>query len=341
MTRIISFLTAFFLLSPATAKPFVDAAGRTVEIPATVNRVLAAGPPAQVMIYVLAPEKLVGWVREPTAAEKEFLAPPARDLATIGRLTGRGNTANLETILAAKADLIVDVGTVDDTFASLADRIQQQTGVPYILVDGRFPNSAASLRTLGAVLGVEARGDELARDAEATFAELAKRAALPADKRTRVYYGRGPKGLETGMGGSINAELIEVAGGINVAAAAGNGGLTTVSLEQVLSWKPDVILALDPAFQAGVLQDPLWASVPAVKNKKVFRAPAVPFGWFDFPPGINRLIGLRWLDAVLYPDRASGDLRKMTRDFYSRYYHVALTDAQLDTLLRDALKPPA
>lgn len=341
MLRILVLLTIFAAATlPVAARPFTDAAGRTVEIPDNITRVLAAGPPAQVLIYVLAPDKLVGWVREPSAAEKEFLTPQARALPTIGRLTGRGNTANLETILAAKADLIVDVGTVDDTFKSLADRVQEQTGVPYILIDGRFASSAAAIRTLGKVLGVETRGEELASDAEATFASLAKRASLPEAQKPRVYYGRGPKGLETGLAGSINAELIEATGGVNVATVAGQGGITSVSLEQVLTWKPDVILALDPVFQGAVLNDPLWASIPAVRNKRVFRAPVAPFGWFDFPPGINRLIGLRWLEAVLYPDAARGDLNAMTRDFYRRYYHIDLTDAQLATLLRDTLRPP-
>lgn len=81
---------------------------------------------------------MVGWVREPSAAEKEVIAPPFRDLPVTGRLTGRGNTANIEMVLAVKPDLILDVGSVDPTYASLADRVQEQTGIPYLLVDGSF-----------------------------------------------------------------------------------------------------------------------------------------------------------------------------------------------------------
>src|SRR5262249_10932694 len=98
---------------------------------------------------------------------------------------------------------------------------------------------------------------------------------------------------------------------------------------------PDVILTLDPAFQRSVQKDPQWASIAAVRNGRVYRAPTLPFGWFDAPPGINRLMSVFWLAAVLYPDTAKGDLRQATRDFYRLFYHVELSDAQLDTLLVD------
>ena len=52
-------------------------------------------------------------------------------------------------------------------------------------------------------------------------------------------------------------------------------------MEQVLSWNPDVLLALDPAFYRSVVTDPLWASVKAVQAKRIYLAPSLPYGWFD------------------------------------------------------------
>lgn len=63
----------------AEARTITDAAGRTVEIPDTITRVLATGPPASVLTYVLAPDKLAGWVREPTDEQKSYLMPSIRD----------------------------------------------------------------------------------------------------------------------------------------------------------------------------------------------------------------------------------------------------------------------
>ncbi len=334
-------LALYFLISidPAAAQSrrIVDSAGRTVDVPGRINRVLAAGPPASVLVYALAPEKMAGWVREPSAADKEFIAEAYRNLPVHGRLTGKGSTASIETVLSMKPDVIIDVGSVDATYASLADRVQEQTGVAYVLLDGSFGNTARTLRTAADILGVGARGDELAGYAEAALDRLrTELAGVPDDERPRVYYGRGPDGLETGLAGSINTEVLDAAGAKNVAAAAGRGGLANVSIEQVLSWNPDVVLTLDQTFQRAVAMDPLWANVNAVKAGRVYRAPTAPFGWFDAPPGINRIVGVAWLTAVLYPGRGDVDLEAETRAFYRLFYHVDLTDAQIDRLLAGA-----
>lgn len=328
---IIALLASFL---PAMARTITDAAGRVVEIPDKVERVLAAGPPASVLVYVLAPDKLAGWVREPKPEEKAFLLPSVRDLPVFGQLTGKGGTANIEAVLAAKPDIIIDVGTVNPTYASLADKVQAQTGIPYVLVDGAFARSGAMLRETGAMLGVEARAETLAAYADERFAALEKGlAGIPTDKRPSVYYGRGGEGLETGLAGSINMELLEAVGARNVAAAAGKGGLTQVSLEQILSWKPDTILAASPKFAEAVKDDPLWAQLDAVKAGRVHVTPSLPFGWIDSPPGINRLVGVSWLEHTLYPETSPTAIDEEVRTFFKLFYQVELSDAQLATLL--------
>lgn len=328
---IIALLASFL---PAMARTITDAAGRVVEIPDKVERVLAAGPPASVLVYVLAPDKLAGWVREPKPEEKAFLLPSVRDLPVFGQLTGKGGTANIEAVLAAKPDIIIDVGTVNPTYASLADKVQAQTGIPYVLVDGAFARSGAMLRETGAMLGVEARAETLAAYADERFAALEKGLAnIPTDKRPSVYYGRGGGGLETGLAGSINMELLEAVGARNVAAAAGKGGLTQVSLEQILSWKPDTILAASPKFAEAVKDDPLWAQLDAVKAGRVHVTPSLPFGWIDSPPGINRLVGVSWLEHALYPETSPTAIDEEVRTFFKLFYQVELSDAQLATLL--------
>ena len=330
------FILLAFLASalPVAARSITDAAGRVVEIPDKVERVLAAGPPASVLVYVLAPEKLVGWVREPKAEEKAFLLPAVRDLPVFGQLTGKGGTANIEAVLAAKPDVIIDAGTVNPTYASLADKVQAQTGIPYILVDGAFARSGAMLRETGAILGVEARAETLAAYADEKLAALEEGlAGIPAEKRPSVYYGRGAEGLETGLSGSINMELLEAVGARNVAAAAGKGGLTEVSLEQILSWRPDVIFAASPKFAKAVRTDPLWAGLEAVKAGRIHVAPAMPFGWIDSPPGVNRLIGVAWLEHMLYPEAFPVALDDEVKAFFKLFYQVELNSEELETLL--------
>jgi len=291
---VLATLACLTAASAQEVRRVTDSAGRSVELPAHVSRVLAAGPPASILLYTLAPEKMIGWVRTPSPAEKAFLAQSVRDLPEYGRLTGRGNTANLENVLKFKPVLIIDVGSVGPTYVSLADNVQEQTKIPYLLLDGKLNKTPEIYRLLGEWLGVRERAETLAKYADETLNGLRARiASVPEAERPRVYYGRGTNGLETGLAGSINMEVLERVGAINVAAAAGSGGITKVSIEQVLAWNPDVILALDQAFYRSVPSDPLWSPVKAVHDGRIYLAPNLPYGWFDAPPGVNRLIGVR------------------------------------------------
>jgi iron complex transport system substrate-binding protein len=339
---IFAILALFAAFRPAhaqDAQTVADSAGRQVAIPQRISRVLAAGPPASILLYTLAPEKMIGWVRSPTPAEKPFLLESVRELPEYGRLTGRGGTANIEAIVKFAPDIIIDSGSVGPTYLSLADNVQEQTKIPYLLLDGAFDKAPAIYRTLGKILGVPERAELLARYAEETLIGLKPIVdAIPEGERPRVYYGRGANGLETGLAGSINMDVLDRVGAVNVAAAAGRGGLTAVSMEQVLSWNPDVILVLNPAFYRSVATDPLWASVKAVREKRIYLAPSLPYGWFDAPPGVNRLMGVRWLTSILYPRQFPNDLKATTREFYKLFYQVDLTDPQVDTLLANATK---
>src|SRR5262249_23691631 len=225
MPHLIAICLLLLLPAPLAARDQVDSTGRTVAVPDRVERIMAAGPNAAVPLYVLAPEKMVGWPSAPRPNEREFILPSVRDLPELGRLTGRGDTANVEVVLKAKPDVIFDFGSVSPTYASLAERVQQQTGIPYLLVDARLDKTAPSVRLLGPALAVPDRAEAIARYIAETEQLIDQRLAdLPAAARKRVYLARQPNGLETGLTGSINTEIIERAGGVNVAErAAGRG----------------------------------------------------------------------------------------------------------------------
>ena len=334
MRAVLALVLMVLVAASVEARTITDSAGRKVEVPDKVERVFAAGPPASILLYMLAPEKMTGWPNPPTPEERPYIAPAYRDLPALGRLTGRGGTANLEVVLNVKPDLIFDFGSVRDTYASLADNVQEQTKIPYVLVDGRFEATPASLRLMGDVLGVKARGEELARYVEQTFAEIeAVLAGVAPDQRPRVYLARGPDGLETGVAGSINTEIIERAGGRNVAEAAGQRGLVRASMEQVIVADPEIILTWDRNFFERVAKDPLWSNIRAVREGASISAPTAPFGWIDRPPSLNRVIGLKWLAGLFYPDKLTVDLRETTRAFYRLFYHVDPSDSELDLLI--------
>jgi iron complex transport system substrate-binding protein len=70
-----------------------------------------------------------------------------------------------------------------------------------------------------------------------------------------------------------------------------------------------------------------------VRNKRVFLSPNLPFGWFDFPPGANRLIGLKWLANLLYPETFKFDLTKEIEIVYRLLYQQKPTREQIANIL--------
>jgi iron complex transport system substrate-binding protein len=311
--------------------PIADATGREIRPPARVERVYAAGPPAGMLVFAIAPDKLVGWTRAFRPNEAQFVPPRYAALPELGRLTGRGNTANVEVVLKAKTDLIVDAGSTSATLASLATQVQEQTRIPYALFDGRIESTPATLRALGKLMGDEAPAEQLASWYEKQLQDAKQRIAR-APSKPRAYYGRGPAGLQTGGKGSINVEILEFLGAQNVAEEA-HAGLVAVPIEQILLWDPEVVLTTDPNFWRSVWSDPRWRAVTAVEKKRVFLSPNLPFGWFDSPPGANRLLGIWWAGKLLYPSAFDIDLRAKVKEFHRLFYHREPTEEQLDALL--------
>ena len=318
---------------PAHAASITDGAGRSVAVPARVARVFPAGPPAAIMLYTAAPDLLLGWPRANRPAEREFLLPDVGSRPEVGRVTGRGNTANLEAVLALKPDLILDIGSVNATYVSLADRVQEQTGIPYALLDGRFDGIAATYRMIGALIGRRRAGGGAGalrrrdhRDylrphrgdpTRASAARLLRaRAARTRDRARRLDQcrdHRAPGAERRRRYPRRSWQCLDRAG-----AAVESGGDRHHR----------------PGFRGRhVYDDRAWAPVAAVHARRVHLSPKLPFGWVDFPPSVNRLIGLWWLAKILYPDRFPEDLRALSRDFYTRFYHVTPNEAQIDRVL--------
>lgn len=300
--------------------------------PQQMHRVLSAGAPADLLLLALAPEMLIGLSSfDLSAVDGELLSPAIKRLPRLGRLSGRASTLSLEKALALDPDMIIDCGSADESFRSLAQRTAAQTGIPYVLVNGNLQDSPRQLRELGKLLGVSKRAEKQALLAE-HFLQDARRFSQQNQKKPRFYSARGIAGLETGLQGSLHTEAAELLGLVNVASASQRHGLTLISFEQLLLWEPDIILTQDARTYRHIMQDPLWKNVKAVREHQVLLFAGLPFGWLDSPPGINRLLGMRRLqghfDTGIQP-RLADDIRT----FFQLFYHSELSEAQLQRLL--------
>src|SRR5689334_17775377 len=156
----------------ARSAPLTDAAGRTIAIPDRIERVFAAGPPASILLYTFAPDLPLGWTRSHEPAQCALLGAGACDKPEAGRLTGRGNTTNFATLLKLNPELILDVVNVNDTYVALANRVQEQTSIPYALVAGRLDGFALTYGELGELTRRPSESKEFARYASETMSTI-------------------------------------------------------------------------------------------------------------------------------------------------------------------------
>src|SRR5262249_50041249 len=142
----------------ARAAEFTDSAGRHVVLPAQISRIMPAGPASAIFVYALVPTKLIGWPQPLSRLQRSFLPARFARLPVVGQLGGASPTATAADVARLHPDLIIGYGIVSPPTIALADRIQQQTRVPYILLDDSIQLMPQLLRGLGVVLGAGDHG---------------------------------------------------------------------------------------------------------------------------------------------------------------------------------------
>ena len=288
------------------------------------RRLYAAGPPAEVLLYALAPERLVGWTAQKRPQALAMLSEASRRLPPLGGINGRGSPVSLERLLAEKIDAVVDVGVVSEATVSTAQQTAKQLGVPYLLLEGRLAQSAEQIRQLGSLIA-SPHTERLATLAEQALV-FARREAAARSRPVSVYLARGRDGLETGRRNSIHTEVAELLGARNAGDALA-GGLAQVSIEQITLWQPDWILTQEADFAVQVARNPLWKNVKAVREGRIGLLPRLPYGWIDGPPGINRLPGIYTLAAIL-SDQPPARYREQILSLLEALYHHRPDPAQ-------------
>ena len=325
-------------------REITDMAGRKVTVPAAedIESVFSTGPVAAIFMYMVAPDKLLGWNYELNDVEKSIILEKYHNLPNFGM----GDAINYEAVIAANPTIALNCGKINDAMVSDCDALSKSLGIPVIAVDNELNNSAEAFRFMGELLGVEDHAEELAEYSEKIFTDIASLADIPEDEKVSVYFGNGEDSPETAPRGSQHAQILDAVNVTNVAdLELGDGSRVQISAEQLLAWNPDVIVVNgEPkADKSGnsaaedILSNPDYASLKAVQDNKVYGTPNAPFSWVDRPAGPNRLIGMRWLSAVVYPEYIKCDVNEEIREFFNLFYHVDLSDEQLENVLKGTL----
>ena len=318
-------------LSHAT-REVTDMAGRKMVVPSLVRRIYV-NKPGTVLMYAVAPDMLVSrslWMTDNTTPylQSSYLQLPYVD-------------GSVEEIIKLKPDVIISSFNINPKTKDEADRLSQKTGIPVFMVSMDMGKYEQTFKALGELLDRQNQTDRMRGFLHTYFDMIAIKAKqIPEKQRVRVYYAEGERGLNTDPSGSFHSQILDVVGAVNVAQVgiASGQGMSAVSMEQLLLWNPDVVLVWTGMGSSmttmhAIQSDNLWARTHAIKNNKVYQIPFQPFGWFDRPPGTNRIMGAIWTAELLYPKIYHYDLNKITREYFDIFYHHQLTDDELAEVL--------
>lgn len=322
--------------SASGEREITDMAGRTMTVPEEIDTVFSTGPVAAIYLYTLVPDKLLGWNYELNDIEKSIILEQYHDLPNFGQ----GDAINYEAVIAAGPTIALNVTSINDGSIDESDALAEQLGVPVVMVSSDLLDAPEVYRFMGELFGVEDQAEALATYAEETFDDISS-LNIPEEEKVRIYYGNGEDSLETAPAGSSHGQIIDLVNAINVAdLELGDGSRVQISAEQLLAWDPDVIIVngepkadmTGGAAAEAILEDPTYATLTAVQNEAVYGTPNAPFSWVDRPPGPNRIVGMRWLSGLIYPEYLNFDVDEEVREFFQLFYHVELTDEQLAQL---------
>ena len=322
------------------AKPetfiFTDSLDRQIELPSNLEKIVPSGNLAQMVLYSVAPEKIVGWSSKLSNAAKEYFLQDTVNLPVFGTFYGKKANLNKEALIYAGPEVVIDMGEIKgskEAMTSDLDKLSSDIAIPVVFIENYLDNTPDAYRTLGKLLDKEERAEKLASYSEKAL-EMAASAREKIATPVTVYYSSSEDGLEAIPEGSFHGEVIEKVGGKNIVPSSfTNKNGSSVSMEQLYLWNPDVILLSNKAAYDNATTSDVWANLDAVKNKRVYLVPTVPYSFIDSPPANNRIIGMYWLGNILYPELFDVDVVKEVQDFYSLFYSHDLTADQAKTIL--------
>ena len=330
-------LVALSAFSPglSESREIIDMTGRKVTIPDALRKVYAPSPYGSYIMYSVDPTMISGLIFPIKEEDKRYLVKDVQGLPVIGSLFGQGQTANIEVLMKAKPDLIIMWSASKSALNEKAEETLKKLNLPFVYaVAENLSDYPDVFLFLGRLLKREERAAKLASYSRKTLSEVKNVVSkIAPEKRPSVYYAEGFDGLSTECNDSIHVELVQLAGDRNVhrCHTSSHKGFEKVSLEQVMLYNPDVIVAQEKVFYDKIVKekDPAWQNIKAVKEKRVYLIPRTPFNWFDRPPSFMRILGLKWLMGILYPKEYRINIVKEAREFYRLFLGVEVSNEEM------------
>lgn len=287
----------------------IDIAGRSVEVPDDVERVVALGPGAlRLAVYAGGADVVVGIEeiesRPPVARPYILANEELLDLPVIGA-GGPDSAPDAERILSVQPDVIFVAQIAD---ASAADELQAKTGIPVFVLSygdtGSFGEELFdSIEIVGTVLGTTERAAEVSAYLSETLDDLSAR-TQDVESDPSVFVGAlGYKGLHGLESTQADYPPFSAIGARNVASDLGKGSVM-IDKEKLVEWDPDYVFVdrsgLSLVFEDVAASRPLYESMTAVTGAQVYAQ--LPFNnyWTNIEIA---LADAYYVGTVLYPEQ--------------------------------------
>ena len=279
-------LTGMPFMANVAPRTFVDDTGRKIYLAKTPKRVVSLAPSITEILFAIgAGDSVVG------VTEFCDYPPEAMTRTVVG-----DSRPNLEGVLALEPDLVLAMEVIrDDVLKTL-----QQLKIPLFILEAKSLEHVYShIQTLGRMLGRVPEANTLAHNMRQEIQGIAEQTrSLP---KPRVLYVVYPQPFITVGEGSFIHQLLELAGGDNVAKDAGNA-YPRLSMEVVLQKDPEIILF--PTMEGkntpetDLAQWKRWTTMSAVKHERLH---LVPWGLIS-RPGPRLVQGLESLAKAIHPE---------------------------------------
>jgi len=284
-------LTGMPFMANVTPRTFVDASGRKLFLAKAPSRVVSMAPNVTEILYALG-------LAEKVVAVTPFCDYPP-DAQTKTRLGGMN--PSVEQILALKPDLVLaPQDMIRPDLLQHLDRVKVPT---FVLQAAQLEDVLAQIQTIARLFDRTKAGDELAARIRQRIAAVKERTQSLA--RPRVLYVLNTDPLQTVGPGSFIHQLIETAGGANVAADT-SMAYPRFAMEEVLARDPELIIFPVGTAEGIPEQDQQqwqrWSSLSAVKHNRLVLVPSVLVD----RPGPRIVEGLELLAMAIHPEAFTG-----------------------------------
>jgi len=330
-------LQAVPVMAQEESRVFVDSLGREVVVDREITRIAVTAPLAQIVVFALAPDMLVGIAEPWNDSAVQYINEQYTLRPVLGQLYGGKGGFNLEELLSVNPQVVIDIGEPKDSAAEDLDALSEQTGIPFVHISAYIDRMDEAYAKLGELLGLEEQAAVLGEYLTSVY-DRSQTLSQQVEK-ARLLYVLGENGLNVLAKGSYHSPVIDMMAD-NLAVVdhpVSRGTGNEVDMEQMLLWNPDVVIFANDSIYDTVADDPLWQSISAIQSGAYYEAPVGPYNWMGFPPSAQRFLGMMWLGKLLYPEQADYDLYEEVARYFDLFYHCTLTPEQYAELMKKSL----